>query len=334
MGENNLFVPPGYLKGTYMQTILASSRIRMVGANPMLDASQDIVLDAGRGVRLLGSYSPQPGRDSKGLAVLLHGWEGSSSSTYILHTGRYLYRMGCCVFRLNLRDHGQSHHLNEGLFYGTLLDEVFEAVRKACSFSQGRPAVLTGFSLGGNFALRIARRALHEPIDNLRHVVAISPALDPGISTDMIDSNLFLKWYFMRKWRRSLGIKQRLYPGLYNFSRILSMDTVRAMTDEMIREYGTGMYRNSEEYFRGYTLANGFFEDIKVPLTVVVSRDDPVIPVDLFQDLSLNPNTDLVVHDYGGHNGFVYGISRATWYEKRIAGIFSGFLETDSDGVI
>lgn len=323
MEDGNRFVPPGYLKGTYIQTILASSRIRLVGANPMLDASQDIVLDAGSGVRLLGSYSPQPGFDAKGLAVLIHGWEGSSSSTYILHTGRYLYRLGYCVFRLNLRDHGPSHHLNEGLFYGTLLDEVFEAVRKACSFAQGRPAVLTGFSLGGNFALRIARRASHDPIDNLRHVIAISPALDPGISTDMIDSNVLLKWYFMRKWKRSLAIKQRLFPKLYDFSRILSMDSVRTMTDEMIRVYGTGTYGNSDEYFRGYTLANGFLEDIAVPLTVIVSQDDPVIPVELFHELALNPNTELVVHEYGGHNGFVSKISGEAWYEERIAGIFS-----------
>ena len=47
----------------------------------------------------------------------------------------------------------------------------------------GVPAFIVGFSLGGNFALRIARRCRREPIDNLRHVFCISPVLDPEKAT-------------------------------------------------------------------------------------------------------------------------------------------------------
>ena len=268
MGDNNVFIPPRWLRGMYTQTILASSRIRTLGRNPMLDVSREVILDAGDGVRLQGFFSPQVYQDPKGLVILLHGWEGSSSSTYILHTGRYFYDHGYAVFRLNLRDHGQTHHLNEGLFYGTLLDEVFTSIKQAAALSDGRAVFLAGFSLGGNFALRIARKASDEPIDNLRGVMAISPALDPSKSTDKIDGNPLLKWYFLRKWKRSLMVKQELYPGLYDFSDVVLLDSTRAMTDVLVARYGT--YRDSNEYFRGYTLDADFFKDVSVPLTIVI----------------------------------------------------------------
>ena len=81
----------------------------------MVASAREMILDAGEGIRLLGFHSPQPDKRAKGLVILLHGWEGSSDSTYILRAGRCLYRHGYDVFRLNYRDHGESHHLNEGL---------------------------------------------------------------------------------------------------------------------------------------------------------------------------------------------------------------------------
>ncbi|MBN2299264.1 MAG: alpha/beta fold hydrolase [Deltaproteobacteria bacterium] len=329
MGYNNVFMPPAWLRGMYTQTILASSRLRTIGKNPMLDASHEVILDAGGGVRLQGFYSPQRSGRTKALVILIHGWEGSSSSTYVLHTGRYLYNQGYAVFRLNLRDHGETHHLNDGLFFITFLDEVFEAIKKASALSQGKAVFLAGFSLGGNFALRVARRAQQEPIDCLAHVMAISPVIDPSKSTAAIDNNRLLKYYFMKKWRRSLNIKQGLYPHLYDFSSMVSMGTIWAITEAFVNKYSC--YKDIHEYFRGYTISRDFLKDVCTDMTIVVSRDDPVIPIDEFHHLCLNANTELVVHDYGGHNGFVYGISAATWYEKRMAELFSKVLEIDPD---
>ena len=55
-----------------------------------------------------------PGVEPRGLALLLHGWEGSAESSYMRLTAAQLLARGFDVFRLNFRDHGDSHHLNEG----------------------------------------------------------------------------------------------------------------------------------------------------------------------------------------------------------------------------
>ncbi|MBU0992493.1 MAG: alpha/beta fold hydrolase [Proteobacteria bacterium] len=320
MKQNNQpFLPSIYLRNSYVQTILASSKLRVMGQNPMVDNEKEIILDAGGGIRLQGFLSRPKCMQPKGIIILIHGWEGSASSTYILSTGRYLFRMGYSVFRLNLRDHGNSHHLNEGLFYAIILDEVFNSVRQAAQMENGRPAFLAGFSLGGNFVLRIAKKCISTPIPNLKHIVAISPGLNPTLSTEAIDKDLLLKHYFLKKWRTSLKKKEKIFPHLYRFNDLLSAKTVRRMTDLVLARYSK--YGETLSYFKGYTLTGNALQDISISTTIITAQDDPIIPVDDFKRLVLNGSTELIIHRFGGHNGFIETIPFQCWYEKKIVDI-------------
>ena len=215
--QDTPFHPPFFLKHAYTQTILASLNFRKWRNDSYLKHEKEMILKTDTGTQLLGYYTPQTHRKGKGLVILLHGWEGSAHSTYIVTCGNHLYKNGYHVFRLNFRDHGESHHLNPGLFYATLLDEVFQSVIQISKLSDGAPVFLVGFSLGGNFAIRIAIRCRGDHDDVISKVVSISPVLDPDKATYMIDNNPFILRYFLKKWRRSLCIKQGLFPNLYDF---------------------------------------------------------------------------------------------------------------------
>ena len=287
----------------------------------MLDIAQEIILNPIDDVRLQGFYSRQASKQAKGLVMLLHGWEGSVNSAYILGTGEFLYSNGYSVFRLNYRDHGDTHHLNPGLFYAVLLDEVFNAVRQVSEYERELPFYLAGFSMGGNFALRIARKCVEEPIDNLAHIVSVSPVLDPEKSTYAIDDVPLLRYYFLKKWQRSLQKKQVCFPGLYDFRDVLALNTVTEMTDLMIERYSD--YESASAYFRDYAVLNDVLTDVSVPTTIVTAQDDPIIPVEDFYHLKLNSLTNLIVHRYGGHNGFLESLSGRTWYERKMIEIFN-----------
>jgi predicted alpha/beta-fold hydrolase len=318
--EIEVFTPPFYLRSTFAQTLLAGSAIRKWGENPMLEAAQEVILNPIDDVRLQGFYSRQTNRQAKGLIMMLHGWEGSVNSAYILGTGKFLYNQGYSVFRLNYRDHGDSHHLNPGLFYAVLLDEVFHAVRQVSEYEKELPFYLIGFSMGGNFALRIARKCGDNSIGNLSHVMSISPVLDPEKSTHAIDDVPLLRHYFRKKWQLSLQKKQAYFPDLYDFSEVLALDTIAAMTDMMLKRYSG--YENTSMYFGNYAVLNDTLVDVPVPTMIITAKDDPIIPVDDFYDLKLNSLTDLIVHRYGGHNGFVESLSGRAWYEKKMLEIF------------
>jgi predicted alpha/beta-fold hydrolase len=314
------FRPAWVLRNGQVQTLLASSHFRAWGKSSMRRAAREVKLTTADNIRLLGQYSPQQTNRSRGTVILLHGWEGSADSTYILCTGEALYQRGYDIFRLNFRDHGDSHHLNQGIFYAVLLEEVFQAVRQVCMNAAGTPFFLVGFSLGGNFALRIARRMCRSPIDNLRHVVAISPVLDPAKSTLKVDQNPLIRKYFLKKWLGSLARKQQLFPEIYDFKPVLSLTTIQDVTDVLLEKYSD--FDSASAYFREYSLLHDAIADITVDTTIITAEDDPIIPVDDFYKLKINGRTKMSIHTYGGHNGFIDGFFLKSWYEQHLANLF------------
>ncbi len=320
MLNDHSFQPPWYLRSGQIQTILASIPLRALGKNPVRRKAGEIIIETPPGVRLQGYHSPQNSGDAAGLVILLHGWEGSSESTYITRTGKALYQRGYDIFRLNFRDHGSSHHLNQGIFYAVLLEEVFHAVQHITSMNAEKPVFIVGFSLGGNFALRLARQMRQAPIDNLHHIVAISPVLDPQKATIRIDRQPIIRRYFLKKWRQSLQMKQALFPDVYDFSEVLKLNSIMAVTDKMLDQYSD--YDSSAAYFKAYSILNDAIDDLAVPTTIVTAADDPIIPVEDFCKLKLDHRTELIIHTHGGHNGFIDGLFLKSWYEQRLADWF------------
>ena len=321
------FIPKFWARNSHMQTILGSSNMRACGRNPMVECAKETIIEGGNGVRLLGYHSLQSLERARGLVTLIHGWEGSSDSTYVLSTGKHLYDRGYDIFRLNLRDHGNSHHLNEGLFHGALIEETFQAVYNISHLSESRPYYIIGFSLGGNFALRIAVKHSSSKIPNLRQIISVSPALDPYKATLSIDASFAIyKYYFLNKWKNSLRIKQQLFPDKYHFEDILKMRTCMALTEAIMPYYPD--FRSYSEYFSQYTLRNDFFNELAVPVTIIASEDDPIVPLDDILRLKKNRYLTLSLQAYGGHCGFIDFPPFKCWYEGEIEQILRRSEET------
>lgn len=313
MDQIRPFRPPLLLRHPFIQTVLASLMRQNIPSHPMDRASQGVVIEAGKGIRLLGHYSKA--EKNKALLILLHGWEGSMDSNYIQRTARRFYEKGISIFRLNMRDHGETHHLNPEPFNGSLIDETYEAVRQAAKMFGGKlPVYLGGFSLGGNFTLRIAREFSRKkkPIPNLKHCIAVSPALHPKSATEMMDSKLIIGKYFLDKWRQSLAKKHIHFPELHPYPTIMQGKSVMEMTDRIVAS--TSQFRDTDHYFSSYTLGPEDFKNLKVDVTIVTSADDPIIRPDEFQDIPRSSKLHVLIQKYGGHNGFYENLKGDCWY--------------------
>ncbi len=318
--KGDAFSPCAGLRSPHVQSVLASAGLRrwLLGrrANPLVRDARCCILRCRQGVRLTGSLSlHRKPRDkpSAGLVILIHGWEGDCNSSYLLSMASHLYRRGFDVFRLNLRDHGGNHHLNEDLFHACRIDEVVDAVARVAARRRDGRSFLGGYSLGGNFALRVALRAPQAGI-TLRHVFAVSPVIDPAHAMQALEGGLSLYHrYFLHRWKASLRRKQRLFPGRYGNLPLRRLRTLSAMTEFFVRQY-TG-FRDSREYFAGYRLDREQLQRLRVPATVVTSRDDPVIPFADFADLTGISGVDLVTTRFGGHCGFLASPGLSVWTE-------------------
>ncbi|MFO7570927.1 MAG: alpha/beta fold hydrolase [Smithellaceae bacterium] len=318
-----IFKPRRFLQNGHLQSILASSHLLVRPPTAFTKGVQNRVFSTTEGTRLLACITCHP--QARGLIILLHGWEGSADSAYMLATGSYFYALGFSIIRLNLRDHGESHHLNEGLFHGALINETFEAIRYASQIEPYLPAYLIGFSLGANFALRVAIRHASTPIENLRHIFAISPPLNPYKTTLAIDSApAFYRTYFLKKWKRSLRKKQSLFPHLYDFNTMLQSNTCLELTEKMMEYFP--QFPSFRDYFKLYTLTDASFAGLNLPVRLFIAKDDPVIPADDFDALTENDLFRITRADYGGHCGFIDLFPYRRWYQEIIRNILGSLF--------
>jgi len=318
------FEPPAWLANRHVQSILPSLPLRRPAiarqVAGLLQASRELVLDCGEGVRLLAYRASQDstgGNPSKGVVVLHHGWEGSSESLYVLSLGQLLFDAGFDVFRLNLRDHGPSHHLNRGLFHSCRIAEVVGAVRRIRALEGAKPLSLVGFSLGGNFALRVGARAGAAGLD-LHRIVAVCPVLDPAVTLEALERGPALyREYFLLKWRRSLRRKQAAWPDHYDFSGLAAERSLTAMTARMVAEHTD--FPDLHAYLAGYAITGEALAPLATPSRIITSLDDPMIPPGELDLLHGTPALTVTVTRHGGHCGFVDRLASGPgWIDREV----------------
>ncbi|HEX9706871.1 MAG TPA: alpha/beta fold hydrolase [Steroidobacteraceae bacterium] len=317
------FRPPGWLSNRHLQSVLPSLPFRRAviekRAAAVIAASRQLVLDCGDGVRLMGWHADPPEAFTcthRRLVVLLHGWEGSSESLYVLSVAELLHQRGFAVLRLNLRDHGGTHALNRELFHSCRLPEVVGAIARLQALYPDHSLTLAGFSLGGNFCLRVGARAGGAGI-RIARIVAVCPVLDPATTLAALESGpAIYRGYFMHKWRRSLRSKQAAWPELYDFGDLIGHPSLTGMTEKMVLKYTD--YPDLATYLQGYTITGGVLESLEPPTHIVTSRDDPMILARDLDRLARSDSLRLTVTQYGGHCGFMDAVRGPSWIDRRI----------------
>jgi len=312
------FRPALWLRGAHRQSVLPSLPLRRGAvekrALALLAASRELLLDCGEGVVLQAFHSSPASRGhapGRSVAVLLHGWEGSAESLYILSLATQLFEQGYEVVRLNLRDHGATHHLNRELFHSCRLAEVVGAVKAVQRGFPQQRLVLAGYSLGGNFMLRVAAAA---PAAGLQvaHVAAVSPLLDPAHTMRVLERRWSMyHGYFVLKWTRSLLKKQAAWPGHYEFDDLLRSRNLRVMTRDLVLQHTD--FPDVESYFAGYAITGERLAALQVPSTIIASLDDPIIPAGDLSRLAMPDCLRVVLTKRGGHCGFMPALGGVSW---------------------
>ena len=317
------FHPPFGLRAPFTQSLLATKRpARWLWRRRGVDLSQapETLLDCGDGVRLTGYHTAHP--SPRALVVLIHGWEGSHESNYLYSMACALFADGYSVFRLNLRDHGATHHLNEELFHSARMSEVFGALHAIRAIDPTDPLFVVGFSLGGNFALRVGLQGPGAGI-RPRLVAAISPSINPGATLRAIDEGPpLVHRYFIDKWLRTLEAKQEAWPARYDFRSYRQLTNFVQITERFVADFTE--YGSIDQYLAEYTLTPKMLMDSPTPLAIITSKDDSVIPFRDFDGLQASGGVRAFLPtEHGGHCGFLESWSLRSWAEARVREYFA-----------
>jgi uncharacterized protein len=238
--------------------------------------------------------------------VIWHGIEGSSSSVYMLAMAHKGFRAGFNVIRVNLRNCGGTEHLTPTLYHGGLTEDLRAVVTELIEGDRLRSLYLVGFSLGGNLVLKLAGEYGDEMPQEVRTVCAVSPSIDLNATADAINlrSNWLYHRDFLRRLRKRIYVKQRLYPDLYDISEIRLVRTIRDF-DERFTAVAHGFANADDYYYKAGAIR--VIGRIRVPTLIIHAQDDPFIPFAPLRSpvVTANPYILLLAPERGGHVGFV-----------------------------
>ena len=349
----NKFKPAIGLSNQHLQSILSSTGPRKLlekrRAKQLLDSAKQHVITTPQGVRLSGYFSAFSNgstssemassskvigsskiantstlKKSKGLAIILHGWEGSANSLYVLSSGQALLNEGFDVFRLNLRDHGDTQSLNKDLFNSTRLQEVVDAVKYLCHKWGGEHNVLCGYSLGGNFCLRVANVAKEQSV-GLHQTIAICPLLHPTTTMEKLNTGFSVyEKYFVKKWKKSLFKKLKYHSHLDYGYMLKKLKTLDQMNDFFVAGYTD--FKTTQSYFDAYSILGDRLNKLAIPTTIIASNDDPMIPAEQLNSLFKSSWLNIELEQGGGHCAFIKNWKFESWGSERIVDLVRGTL--------
>lgn len=321
------FSPPYFLRNPHIQSILNSVGPRKFRAKRLVKKldSQMLILKTAEDVRLAAEFdrASSTAKLKNALVILLHGWEGSSKSAYSVTTAKTLLDAGFDVLRLNLRDHGDTQHLNREIFNSTMTGEVADAIALFLK-DHSYPAVfLAGFSLGASFTLRIATD--RGPEIGLTAAAAICPPVDPtGAMNAMGKTLVIYEKYFFHRWTTSLRKKLKHFPEHDFGAELRQAKTLDDLNMTFIPKFTP--YADAQSYFSSYSLTGDRLKALSIPAHLIASSDDPIIPAADLEKINCPEQLSIEVQQYGGHCGFIQNLAAHSWIETKLVQLFEAHL--------
>lgn len=267
-------------------------------------------------------HSVRPDAIERPLVVLLHGLCGCSSSPYIMALQHHLGSRGHDSVAMNLRGcSGEPNRLAHS-YHSGCSDDLEAVVR---SLPVDRPLALVGYSLGANVMVKwLAETALQ---DRVCAAVSVSNPFSLAHCCEVMISGPVSRLYgryFLRNLQRDVERKKGWFRRtgeqreLERLEALGDLGTLRHIRDfdDRVTAPLSG-FADAEDYY-GKCSSERFIGRVRVPLLVVHSDNDPIIPPASIAALSGTPdNVVWDLHADGGHVGFAVAGHRC-WLEQRI----------------
>ncbi len=253
------------------------------------------------------------------ILLSLHGLTACDRAPYMLSTARAALDGGFDSARMNMRNCGGTEHLCPTLYHSGLTSDLDAVARQLAP----RPVFLTGFSMGGNVALKLAGEWGAKPPDNVLGVCAISPPVQLAMCSKNIGRprNLVYELRFLRQLRAAVRRKRSVMPGAIPGS---NPEQVRSIWefDEAVTAPAFG-FRDAADYYRNCSAAH-FLHAVRIPTLVIQARDDPFVPFEAFDLPAFRSNDSLRLLSprHGGHVAFLAKGPERFWAQREAVRFF------------
>lgn len=306
--NNYQFTPTPFFKNKHLSTIW-NSKIRQIALPNfkrirITTPDQDFIdLDT-----LLQNNST--------VSVLIHGLEGSSSSTYIRSLTHRLSNQKHDVIVINLRGCSGEHNLLPTSYHSGRTEDINTVISYIKLHYQYSNINLIGFSLGGNLALKFAGE-MHNTVDK---VVGVSVPCDLKASCEQIERgfNKLYNYNFVRTLKNKIKHKINTINEFgINKEELNNIKTVFHF-DEIYTSRYHG-YENAYDYYRKCS-SKYFLENITTPTLLINALNDPFLTPECFpiDECKANLHIRFETPQYGGHVSFLHSTYDPFPYHEKL----------------
>ena len=255
-------------------------------------------------------------RATRPTAIIVHGLEGSSNSQYVVGNANKLWRAGCNIIRMNMRNCGGTEALSPTLYHSGLSNDVLAVMKFFVAQHRLQSMSLIGYSMGGNLVLKLAGELGTTVPAQLRSVVGVSPAVDLGPSADALHlpQNRLYELKFLRALLRRFRRKAVLFPRAYDANRAAGIRSLREFDDRVTALYSG--FTGAEDYYYRAAAAR-VLDRIAVPTLILHALDDPFIRLtaETREKINANPHITLMESEHGGHCAFLAAQDTTSGYD-------------------
>lgn len=298
------FHPHPLFRGGHAQTLAGYAWPRRFRLQSHLDKERLFQVAPTTRVLAHCRWQPEPGNSPT--IVAWHGIEGSSDSVYMLEIAQKAFRAGFNVLRMNLRNCGNTDHLTDAIYHGGLTEDLRAVVEELINQDRLTRIFILGFSLSGNMALKLAGEYCDSAPKEIVATVAVSPSVDLNASANAINlrSNWIYQRDFVKRLKRRVKVKAKLYPHIYDASNVHLVRTLREFDDRYTAP-AHGFLGVDDYYFKASALR--VIDRIRLPTLIIHAQDDPFIPFAPLRDplVTGNPKILLLAPEHGGHVAFI-----------------------------
>jgi uncharacterized protein len=300
--KGQVFSPRRGLRGGHLQTLASF----FLGRRVALPLPEERSIEVEPGIKILCHCHWQSERKNALTVIVVHGLEGSSESQYMMGIAHKGLAAGMNVVRMNQRNCGGADCESPTLYHSGRSQDIAAVAQYLVEHDQITRFALAGFSMGGNLVLKLAGEWGREAPPQFRAVAAVCPAVDLAASADALhlSSNRVYEYYFVWKLRRRLRAKARLFPGVFDTSRLRGVTTLRDF-DHQITAYYSGFASASDYYARA--AAANVVSSIAVPAFILHAANDPFIRIlpETRQKILANSHITFLETEDGGHCSFL-----------------------------
>jgi len=295
----------------------------------VLPAAEERLVEVAPGAKVLCHCHWQPARQEALTVVVVHGLEGSHDSQYMLGIAAKGLAAGMNVVRMNQRNCGGTDGLSPTLYHSGRSADVAAVAHHLIEHDRISRLALAGFSMGGNLVLKTAGEWGREGPAQFRAVAAVCPSMNLAASADALHlpPNRLYELYFMWQLRRRLRAKARLFPDVFDLSRLRGVRSLREF-DDKITAYYCG-FTGADDYYARAAAAN-VVDRIAVPALILHAANDPFIRIvpDTRRKIHANPNITFIETEDGGHCSFLAqpdgGDDDGRWAELQVVEFLRG----------